>query len=41
MSSERLVNPDLEPKEGSIEGGLRPKSFNDYVGQERIVNNLL
>ena len=40
MSSERLVNPDLESKEESIEGGLRPKSFDDYVGQERIVNNL-
>tara|TARA_Y100000590_G_scaffold441818_1_gene569100 strand:+ start:9245 stop:10297 length:1053 start_codon:yes stop_codon:yes gene_type:complete len=40
MSSERLVNPDLESQEQSIEGGLRPKSFKDYVGQERIVNNL-
>jgi Holliday junction DNA helicase RuvB len=40
MPAERILAPMSENNETSFEGGLRPRSFNDYVGQETIVNNL-
>ena len=45
MAIERIVDPtqddDIEsPEEQKIENILRPTSFEDYVGQERIKNNL-
>ncbi|MDQ3093648.1 MAG: Holliday junction branch migration DNA helicase RuvB [bacterium] len=44
MAIERIVAPDADdtesPEEQRIENVLRPKSFVDYVGQDRIKNNL-
>lgn len=45
MAIERIINPDqddeqLTPDEQRIENVLRPKSFKEYVGQERIKKNL-
>jgi holliday junction DNA helicase RuvB len=47
MAIERIVNPSLQDdssdddqEEQRIENVLRPKNFKDYIGQERIKNNL-
>jgi Holliday junction DNA helicase RuvB len=47
MAIERIVNPgafdessDESQEEQRIENVLRPKNFKDYIGQERIKNNL-
>lgn len=45
MAIERIVNPDqddsqLTPEEQKVENILRPKAFKEYVGQERIKQNL-
>lgn len=41
MSEEkRLVNPKEITEEDNLENSLRPRRFQDYVGQERIKNNL-
>lgn len=36
----RIVNADYADEDGDIEIGLRPKVFDDYVGQERAKENL-
>ena len=45
MAIERIVDPSQDddnqtPEEQKIENILRPKKFDEYVGQERIKNNL-
>jgi holliday junction DNA helicase RuvB len=47
MAIERIVNPSLQDdssdddqEEQRIENVLRPKNFKDYIGQDRIKNNL-
>lgn len=40
MPVERLVDVDLLDDEQNIEVTLRPKSFNEYIGQDRLKNNL-
>lgn len=47
MAIERIVNPGLQDdgqddvqEEQRIENVLRPKNFKDYIGQDRIKNNL-
>lgn len=45
MAIERIVDPgqddgQLPEEEQRIENVLRPKSFNEYIGQDRIKNNL-
>lgn len=45
MAIERIVNPDqeddqLSADEQRIENVLRPKSFDEYIGQERVKQNL-
>ena len=43
MAIERVVSsvvPDDSGKEEAFEQSLRPKNFNEYIGQERIVKNL-
>ncbi|MDQ2973299.1 MAG: Holliday junction branch migration DNA helicase RuvB [bacterium] len=44
MAIERIVGSSADenetPEEQKIENVLRPKSFNEYVGQDRIKNNL-
>lgn len=38
--NERLITPEEKPEEDILENSLRPRSFQDYVGQERIKKNL-
>jgi len=40
MPVERLVDVDIFDDEQSIEVTLRPKSFSEYIGQNRLKNNL-
>lgn len=40
MSSERVISASSLPDERENDGGLRPKSLNEYIGQERIKDNL-
>jgi holliday junction DNA helicase RuvB len=37
---ERLVSPDISEEEQLIEGSLRPRRLSEYVGQEKIKDNL-
>ena len=37
---ERLITPQEKPEEDALETSLRPRHFQDYVGQERIKKNL-
>ena len=36
----RIVSPDLNEVDNDIETSLRPKTFNEYVGQEKAKENL-
>ena len=40
MAIKRLLNQDAQPKELAEEISLRPRSFKEYVGQERLKKNL-
>src|SRR5438105_11468005 len=40
MSDERLVQPEVATEEDQFDITLRPKTLTDYVGQERIRENL-
>lgn len=40
MPVERLVDVDMLDNEQNIEVTLRPKSFSEYIGQDRLKNNL-
>lgn len=31
----RMVSPDFAPAEGEFENSLRPKTHDDYIGQEK------
>lgn len=37
---ERLVSAESQAMEDSIEGGIRPLSFSQYIGQEKVKHNL-
>lgn len=37
---ERIVTSDMRYEDIDIEGSLRPKSFNDYIGQEKVKEKL-
>ena len=37
---ERLINSSLTSEDVEVENSLRPKSIEEYVGQEKIKNNL-
>ena len=36
----RLVSPDAAPADAAEEVILRPKTLDDYIGQEKAKNNL-
>ncbi|MBR1507361.1 MAG: Holliday junction branch migration DNA helicase RuvB [Eubacterium sp.] len=36
----RIINTDVAPGEEKLEASLRPRSLNQYIGQERVKNNL-
>src|SRR5919109_3961604 len=38
--SDRLVSPKMSEEEQIIEGSLRPRRLAEYIGQERIKENL-
>ncbi len=38
--SDRLVSPSVSEEEQIIEGSLRPRRLAEYIGQERIKDNL-
>lgn len=38
--SERIVTSDCIEEDTEIESGLRPRQFCDYIGQEKVKNNL-
>lgn len=38
--SDRLVSPRMSEEEQAIEGSLRPRRLNEYIGQEKIKGNL-
>ena len=36
----KIINTDLSPEDAQIEKTLRPSYLSEYVGQEKIKNNL-
>lgn len=41
MEEERLINPELENSgEERLENSLRPKTLNEYIGQDKIKENM-
>ena len=41
MEEERLINPELEnPVEERLENSLRPKTLDEYIGQDKIKENM-
>lgn len=38
--SERIVSPTVHPEEAPVELSLRPRTLDEYIGQERVVDNL-
>jgi Holliday junction DNA helicase RuvB len=38
--SERIVSPTVRPEEAPAELSLRPRTLDEYIGQERVVDNL-
>ena len=40
MSDSRIVNPGRADEDAQYEAGLRPRTLDDYIGQERVRENL-
>ena len=41
MDEERLINPELENSgEERLENSLRPKTLDEYIGQDKIKENM-
>ena len=40
MSDSRIVNPGRGEEDAQYEAGLRPRTLDDYIGQERVRENL-
>lgn len=38
--TQRIVSSDLQPEESPTEQSLRPHTLSEYIGQERVVENL-
>ena len=36
----RIINTDLAEEDVAVEGSLRPKLLQDYIGQEKVKQNL-
>jgi Holliday junction DNA helicase RuvB len=41
VTDERLVTPARVDEDAQYEAGLRPRALNDYIGQDRVRDNLL
>lgn len=37
---DRMISPALRPEEGPVELSLRPRTLSEYIGQERVIDNL-
>ena len=41
MEEERLISPELEDaREERLENSLRPKTLDEYIGQEKVKENM-
>ncbi len=40
MSDDRIVNPGRDDADAQYEAGLRPRTLDEYIGQERVRENL-
>jgi Holliday junction DNA helicase RuvB len=40
MTDERVVSPRLREEETTLDASLRPRHLNEFIGQERVKNNL-
>jgi Holliday junction DNA helicase RuvB len=40
MTDDRIVGVEVTKQEREYEAGLRPQSFKEYIGQERVVQNI-
>ena len=41
MEEERLISPELEDiQEERVENSLRPKTLDEYIGQDKVKNNM-
>ena len=41
MEEERILNPNLEDeKEERIENSLRPQTLDEYIGQDKVKENM-
>ena len=40
MNDERFISSSMNAADEEIETSLRPKNFDDYIGQEKVKNNL-
>ena len=38
--NERIASPEVIPQDGDLEISLRPKTLNDYIGQDQVKQNL-
>ena len=36
----RMVDPEYNPADAEVDNPLRPKTLNDYIGQEKVKENL-
>src|SRR5262245_27692766 len=41
MTDDRLVTASRADEDAQYEAGLRPRTLNDYIGQDRVRDNLL
>ena len=37
---DRIISAELRAEDFEMEAGIRPKTFDDYIGQEKVKNNL-
>ncbi|MBR0515517.1 MAG: AAA family ATPase, partial [Eubacterium sp.] len=40
MEKKRIITTDVIPEDDKIEKGLRPSSLKEYIGQEKVKQNL-
>ena len=40
MEEERIISSTKRPEDNDAELSLRPRRFNEYIGQERVKENL-
>src|SRR5687767_3639263 len=38
--SDRIISPKTRPEEASLDNALRPQGLHDFIGQDRVKDNL-